>query len=305
MIASKTRRPRSARSRVDRRRRGVGLLLATPLMTVVALLVVVPLLEAGYYSMTSWNGISVHWIGLQSYAQLFLHTFGIGQILQNNAAVVVSIPVGLVLALVAAFFTATQAAGSRLFRSLVFLPVALSWVVVGIVFSDFLATSGGLDTLLRTVGLGFMAQDWLGNTHTAMLALLATFTWGMFGINTVIFMTGLAAIPTELVDAARVDGASTPQTLRYVILPVMRRFLQLAFIVTMISGFSGLFALIFVMTAGGPGFATTTLEFEIYQEAFALGNFGAAAAFGIVLFAIMVVLTLTVGRLGGREQGAA
>lgn len=274
-------------------------------MVAVAVLVVAPLLEAAYYSLTTWDGISAHYVGLESYVQLFFRTQAIGQILENNAEVVLSIPIWLGLALVAAFLTATRAVGWRLFRSVVFLPVSLSWVVVGIVFSNFLATNGGLDVLLRTAHLGFLAQDWLGNSHTAMLALLVTFNWGMFGINTVIFITGLASVPPELIDAARVDGASTGQTLRHVILPIMRRFVQLAFIVTMISGFSGLFGLIYVMTAGGPGFATTTLEFQIYQEAFALGNFGTAAAFGMVLFAIMVIITLTVSRVGGQRDSDA
>jgi ABC-type sugar transport system permease subunit len=290
------------RSRMSRRRALLGLAMATPALIVVALIVIVPLFEAAYYSLTTWNGLSSRFIGFSSYTQLFFHTVGITQILENNLAVVLSIPLGLVLALVAAFLTATRVKGWRLFRSIVFLPVALSWVVIGLVFSSFLAADGGLNQLLRAVGIGQLAHDWLGSSATALPALLGTFIWAMFGINTVIFVAGLATIPSELFDAARVDGAGSLRIISHVVLPLMRRFVQLAFVVTLISGFTGIFGLIYVMTSGGPGFSTTTIEFQVYQEAFALGNFGTAAAMGMTLFAIMVVLTVVIGKLGGRSE---
>lgn len=288
------------RSRTSRQRALLGVAMATPALVVVALIVVVPLFEAAYYSLTTWNGLSSRFVGFSSYTQLFFHTVGIAQILENNLAVVISIPVGLALALIAAFLTATRVKGWRLFRSIVFLPVALSWVVIGLVFSSFLASDGGLNQLLRVVGVGQLAHDWLGSSSTALPALLGTFIWAMFGINTVIFVAGLATIPSELFDAARVDGAGSVRVISQVVLPLMRRFVQLAFVVTLISGFTGIFGLIYVMTSGGPGFSTTTIEFQVYQEAFALGNFGTAAAMGMTLFAIMVVLTLVIGKLGGR-----
>jgi ABC-type sugar transport system permease subunit len=285
-----------------RRRARVGLLFSLPAMVAVIGIVLIPLFEAAYYSLTTWNGLTSSYIGFSAYTQLFFHTVGIVQILENNAAVVVSIPVGLAVAMLAAFLTATRAVGWKLFRTVVFFPVALSWVVIGIVFGAFFAQDGGLNALLRGSGLGHLAQNWLGSSTTALPALLFTFAWAMFGINTVIFISGLATVPHELFDAARVDGAGTFRTLIHVVLPIMRRFVSLAFVVTLISGFTGIFGLIFVMTSGGPGFSTTTLEFQIYQEAFSLGNFGTAAALGMVLFAMMAVLTAVVGVIGGRAS---
>jgi multiple sugar transport system permease protein len=271
-------------------------------MVAVVGIMVIPLFQAAYFSLTTWNGLTSSYIGFSAYTQLFFHTVGIGQILENNAWVVISIPVGLTLALMAAFITATRAVGWKLFRNVVFFPVALSWVVIGIVFGAFLAQDGGLNALLRASGLGHFTHDWLGSPATAMPALLLTFAWAMFGINTVIFISGLATIPPELFDAARVDGAGTIRVVLHVVLPIMRRFVGLAFVVTLISGFTGIFGLIFVMTSGGPGFSTTTLEFQVYQEAFALGNFGTAAALGMVLFAMMAVLTAVIGVISGRSS---
>jgi ABC-type sugar transport system permease subunit len=295
-------RARSASSTTFQRRARVGFLFALPAMVAVVGIMLIPLFQAAYYSLTTWDGLTSTYIGFSAYTQLFFHTVGIGQILENNAWVVISIPVGLSLALVAAFLTATKAVGWKLFRKVVFFPVALSWVVIGIVFGAFLAQDGGLNALLRASGLGHFTQDWLGSPATALPALLCTFAWAMFGINTVIFISGLATIPHELFDAARVDGAGTVRVMLHVVLPIMRRFVGLAFVVTLISGFTGIFGLIYVMTSGGPGFSTTTLEFQVYQEAFSLGNFGTAAALGMVLFAMMAVLTAVIGVISGRSS---
>ena len=277
------------------------MLLALPATVLVGGLLVFPIAEATYYSFTSWNGETAHFVGFGSYSQLLFHTTAIRQIFENNLAVVLSIPFGLFFALVAAFLTSLKVPGWRLFRFIVFLPVALSWVVIGIIFSNFLTPGQGLDSLLNGVGLHSIALDWLGSTHTALPALLATFNWALFGINTVIFMTGLASIPPEVVEAARVDGAGFFKILRHVVMPLIGRFVRLAFLVTMISGFSGMFGLIYVMTAGGPGFSTTTLEFQIYQSAFTLGNFGQAAALGIFLLLIMLAVTLVINMIGRRK----
>lgn len=298
---SHARRARPARSATFRRRAQTGVLFALPAMVLVAGIMLLPLFQSAYYSLTTWNGLSSRYIGFSSYTQLFFHTVSIGQILENNAWVVLSIPVGLALALVAAFLTATRAVGWQLFRKLVFFPVALSWVVIGIVFGAFLAQDGGLNALLRGTGLGHLAADWLGSPALAMPAMLVTFGWAMFGINTIIFISGLATIPPDLFDAARVDGAGTLGVLSHVVLPLMRRFVGLAFVTTLISGFTGIFGLIYVMTSGGPGFATTTLEYQVYQQAFSLGNFGTAAALGMVLFAMMAVVTAVVGVISGRN----
>ncbi len=301
-------RARTLRSResaraedLDRGRRRTGLLLALPAAVLVGGLVVFPIAEATYYSFTSWNGETAHFVGLSSYSQLLFHTTAIRQIFQNNLSVVLSIPAGLFFALTAAFLTSLRVPGWRPFRFVVFLPVALSWVVIGIVFSNFLTPGQGIDSLLSGIGLHSLALDWLGSTHTALPALLATFNWALFGINTVIFMTGLASIPPEVVEAARVDGAGFFKILRHIVMPLLGRFVRLAFLVTMISGFSGMFGLIYVMTAGGPGFSTTTLEFQIYQSAFTLGNFGQAAALGIFLLLIMLAVTFVINMIGRRK----
>jgi multiple sugar transport system permease protein len=125
----------------------------------------------------------------------------------------------------------------------------------------------------------------------------------MFGTNLIVFLAGMATIDPTLYDAARVDGASSFAVLTKITVPLLRRFVQFSFIVTLVTAFTALFSLIFVMTGGGPGFGTTTLEFYIYQEAFSTGDFGTAATAGAILFVVVaVVSTLQLRLLRGRDD---
>ena len=112
----------------------------------------------------------------------------------------------------------------------------------------------------------------------------------MVGTNTIIFLTGMATLDPSLHEAARVDGAGPLSIFWHITLPQLKRFVQFAFIMTVISAFTALFSLIFVMTGGGPGYGTTTLEFFVYQTAFAKGEFGEGALLGVVLFVIMAFI---------------
>ena len=114
----------------------------------------------------------------------------------------------------------------------------------------------------------------------------------MVGTNTIIFLTGMATLDPSLIEAARVDGLNSRQVFFHVTLPLLKRFVQFSFVITVISAFSALFSLIFVMTNGGPGYGTTTLEFFVYQSAFSLGQFGTAALYGIILFVVMLAVGL-------------
>jgi multiple sugar transport system permease protein len=183
------------------------------------------------------------------------------------------------------------------FRSIYFLPTAISWVVIGMVALRFFAAEGTLNGFLHALGLSHQPTDLLSDEHSALLAVAITFVWSMVGTNTVIFLTGLATLDTSLAEAARVDGASLWLTMTRIVLPQLKRFIQFAVVMTLISAFTALFSLIFVMTGGGPGFGTTTLEFFVYQTAFANTDFGTGAMLGVILFLIMSVIGVVQVRL--------
>ncbi len=273
------------------RRRRAGIVFTLPVVVLVGILLLYPIAQTIYHSFTVWDGITSHWVGTATYSQLFAKPEFV-QVLENNALLVLSIPVAIALPLGVAFLIQSKLRGWRFFRSVFFLPTAVSWVVIAYVAIRFFADDGILQHLLNGVGLGFWHPNMLSNERSALIAVMITFVWSMFGTNLIIFLAGMATVDQELYDAARVDGAGSFTVLTKITIPLLRRFIQFAFIVTLIAAFTALFSLIFVMTSGGPGYGTTTLEFFIYEQAFQTGDFGLASTAGVILFLAVAAVGL-------------
>ena len=285
-------RPR-AHQRLSRSRRRAGILFALPVVVLEFLLLAVPLGQAFYYSFTRWDGITSSWVGLGNYQRLFADP-NFWRVILNNLILLASVPLAILIPLLVAYLLNEHVLGWRFFRSVYFLPTAISWVVIGMVAIRVFALEGILNAILAGLGLD-VQTDFLSGEYSAMLAVAITFIWSVFGTNTIIFITGMATLDREVYEAARVDGASAFTTFRKITIPMLMRFVQFAFILTLITAFTALFSLIFIMTGGGPGFGSTTLEFYVYQQGFKVGSFGYAAAIGIVLFA--VVFTISIAQL--------
>ena len=292
---------RASTSLLTKRRRRVGVVLTIPAFVLVGLLIVWPILQAVYYSMTYWDGLTTQWIGPSTWWQA-LHNPTMWRALENNALLLLAVPFALAIPLAAAVMLHQRVAGWKVFRSIYFLPTAISWVVIGLVAEHFFAYSGTLNSLLGDVGISNAHTDLLGSESTALIALGITFIFSMIGTNTMLFLTGLATLDTSLEEAARIDGASAWRIFRHITLPHLSRFIQLAFVMTIISAFSALFSLIFVMTGGGPGYATTTMEFLVYQTGFNQSQFGTAALYGLILFLITAVVGIIQLRLIGAND---
>ena len=294
-------RGRPPASSLQGHRARAGVLLSLPALVLVALVLVVPIGEAVYYSMTNWNGLSAQWIGPGTYLSL-LENPVFWRVLENNGLLMLSVPVALAVPLVIAALLHEHVFGWRLFRTLIFLPTAVSWVVIGMVAVRVFAPAGPINFLIGAFGLGRFETDFLGHEYTALLAVALTFVWSMVGTNTIIFLTGMSTIDPSIYEAAHLDGAGRWATFRRVTVPLLRRYFQFCFVITVITAFTALFSLIFVMTGGGPGYGTTTLEFFVYQQAFDIGQFGTGAMLGIVLFVILFGVSLAQLRLFRGER---
>ncbi len=296
--AASRRRPQHAggagRLRASQRRAGIA--FALPVILLELAFLVVPIVQAVYYSFTSWDGFTAPWVGLANYQRLFGDTT-FWRVVLNNLFLLASVPLAILLPLLVAYLLNEHVLGWRFFRSAYFLPTAISWVVIGMVSIRVFADEGILNHLLAAVGLGSIQLSLLGGELSAMLAVIITFIWSVFGTNTIIFITGMATLDRDIYEAARVDGAGSFTTFRLITIPMLMRFLQFAFILTLITAFTALFSLIFVMTGGGPGYGTTTLEFYVYQQGFTVGVFGYGAAIGIVLFVVVFAISLAQLRL--------
>lgn len=293
---------RARPSRLHRARRRAGFLFALPAMLLVAAIIGLPLAQALYYSFTDWNGATASWTGLRNYRNVFVDP-ELSRALLNSGLIMLSIPFGMALSFVTAYLLSRVSTASALLRTAIFAPTALSWIVIGVVARQVFGNDGQLNSALSAVGLDGLTANWLASPSTAMLALLLTFNAAVFGVNTVIFLTALSTIDRSTIEAARLDGASETRILTAIVLPAVRRFVEFVFIVTMVASFTGIFGLIYVMTGGGPGSATMTLEFAVWRRALSTGAFGPGAAIGIVL--MLLILSVIAAVRGLSRAGEA
>ena len=277
-------RRRSSAFYRDRERSGV--LLVLPAAVVVSVLLLVPIGEAAYYSMTNWNGLTSQWVGPDTYLTMFKDPL-FWRVLENNAILLLAVPITLLCGVILAALLNEHVFGWKVFRAAIIIPTAVSWVVLGVVGIQAFAQNGMLNRMLGIIGLRVLEHNWLGSPLSALIAVGVTFVYSLVGVNTLIFTTGMATIDPGLYEAAKLDGTSWSQTFRYLTIPLLRRYFVFTFVITAISAFSALFSLIFTMTSGGPNYGTTTIEFFIYQQAFGTGAFGEGALLGVVLFCIL------------------
>ena len=293
--------PRARSLTLRRRRQLAGFAFTLPAIALVIGFIGVPIGQAVYYSFTQWDGLTSTWIGWSTWSQAF-HNTDLWTALENNAKLLLTVPFALGLPLLIAVLLHQRVAGWRIFRSIYFLPTAISWVVLGLVAERFFAYQGTLNSIIHFFGFSHTNTNMLGYESTALTALGITFIFTMIGTNTILFLTGLATLDPTLEEAARIDGAGRWRIFRSITLTHLSRFIQLAFVVTVIALFSALFSLIFVMTGGGPGYSTTTMEFLIYQTGFNQGDFGTAALYGLILFVLTAIVGIVQLRLIGSNE---
>jgi ABC-type sugar transport system permease subunit len=290
--------PRDSRRTVSgltRRRRRVGTLIVLPAFAVVVGVLWVPVCQAVYYGFTDWNGVTAHWIGLANYRS-FVDSPAFRQVIFNNLLLLTALPALVLGPLVIAFVLSRAGRAKSFFRVALFMPVPLSWAVVGAAGIYVFARGGPVNSILRTAGLGALATDWLGHDASARTALLLLIVWALFGTNLIIYQSAVSSFDETLVDAAKVDGAGPVRTFVHIVVPVLSPFVRFVTIYTVTLLYAYLFTMIFVFSAGGPGFSTTTLEFFTYYQGFNAGQYAAAAASGSLLF--MVVFLVNLPQLG-------
>jgi raffinose/stachyose/melibiose transport system permease protein len=280
----------------------VGYLYLLPALVVFTTFVLVPLGRSFWLSLYEWDGVSPGiWVGLDNYGDLvsdptlrraFLHSL---VLLFFYALLPVAI--GLLLA---GLLARARVRGLAFFRTVLFLPQVIALVVVAIMWRMIYdPADGAINELLRAVGLGSLAQSWLGDFDLALPAVGLVGTWVWFGLAMVLLTAGVQKIPSSLYDAARVDGAGMVREFFAVTLPALRGEIAVALTLTTIAALRN-FDLIYITTQGGPGDATAVPAFEVYSRAFESGEVGAAAAIGLSLTAIIFAISFGINRTAER-----
>lgn len=291
-----------ARARPPGEPRRIGYLYLLPALCVFTLFVLVPLGHAFWLSLWEWDGVTAGtWAGVDNYVDVvsdpaLRRAFGHSLVLLFFYAVL-PVLIGLLLA---GLLARVRVRGLAAFRTILFLPQVIAMVVVAVMWRMIYdPQNGALNEGLRAVGLGSLAQSWLGDFDLALPSVGLVGTWVWYGLAMVLLTAGVQKIPPSLYDAARVDGAGIVREFLAVTLPALRGEIAVALTLTTIAALRN-FDLIYITTKGGPGDATTVPAFQVYSRAFEGGQVGSAAAIGLTLTAIIFAFSFAINRVAER-----
>ena len=276
-----------------RKRRSINLAPYLFLIVPLALFlmwVIGPMLYSFYLSMTNWDGVSPpKFIGLRNYIRLFDDPILYTALLNNVKWLVSFITAPVVAGLALAMVLNRDIPGARVIKAAFYSPYILSSVVVGLIFGWMYHPAGGLlNATLKALGLESLALGWLSDPALATWCIIAAAVWRQVGYIMTLYLAGLQGVDPTLVDAARVDGCNSWQSFRNVIWPLLSPVTVVVVVISIIDSLRS-FDLVFVMTRGGPGNASSVLANFMYIEAFNNYKMGYGAAIAVILFLISAV----------------
>jgi raffinose/stachyose/melibiose transport system permease protein len=269
-----------------------------PAALVFGVFFVVPTLLAFYFSLTRWSLFDATFIGIDNYIQFLGDPQLMGGLRNTLIYAVMTSGLKVIIALPLAMLLTSSIRLKGLFRGLIFFPVLVSTVAVGITFATLMQPSTGIiNTALGALGLP--RPDWLGNPSFALYSVALVDVWKGVGIAMVIFIAGILSIPLDYFEAARLEGGTWVK-FRHVILPLAR---NATFTVILLSFIGGLrtFDLIWTMTHGGPGFASDVLTSVIYKE-YQAGFYGLSTAGNVVLFVLVTLIVYPLMRFFNSQE---
>ena len=266
---------------------------------------IIPSITGIFYSFTDWSSYTtkIHFVGLENFKTIFSASENYLLFIKNTfiftiITIVAKTVIGLALALI---LTEGVKRLAYFYRMMIYLPVVLPALAVALIFRSILNPSTGLlNMTLRALGLGVLAQKWLVNPHIALFSVIGVDTWQGVGYIMVILIAGLQSVPREYYEAAEVDGAGFWAKLYWITLPMMMPAIIIVTVLNLLYALK-VFDIVYVLTNGGPGYATDVIYTAVFQ-AFSQGQWGLGTAFSSLLFVFMSVLGYFVIRFMDRGQ---
>lgn len=296
--------PRLARQRRasrEGRRPSTPYLYLAPALLVYGAFLLFPLARAAQFSLFSWDTVSpAVFVGLDNYAAMVADDVLIGSFGHSAVLIVfyALLPICLGL-LAAAILNRSQVRGLGFFRTVIFLPQVIAMVVVAVAWTRIYSTDGSLNQLLSLLGLEELTRAWLGDYTFALPAVGLIGTWVETGLVTVLLLAGMGRIPRDLYEAARLDGAGAVAEFFAITLPAVRGEIIVAATLTIVAALKN-FDIIYMTTRGGPGNSTSVPSYQVYNQAFGLGEVGMATTIGVTLTALIFVVNLGLNVLGDK-----
>jgi ABC-type sugar transport system permease subunit len=303
LSTAKTRLTSEAYHRRNARKRRITLLLlVSPALVWFLTFMLWPLMNMFYTSTTKWTSINSakQFIFLDNFTRM-LHDPKIVIALKNTGVQIVAETLIIIpCAFMLGFFLSLRLRGYRILRTVYFSPAMISVAALAMIFLGMYRPDGMLNNLLNSAGLSFLTHPWLGNKSTALGALTAIDVWGGIGFNSVLFFAALSNLPEELYEAAMLDGAGYWKIMWRIAFPLMLDFIAVVTTLQFLYVLSGAAQNVILLTSGGPGTATFTIGYYLYDQAFLSGRLGYSQAIGVLIFFTGVIVIFLIRRLSSR-----
>jgi len=288
---------RSARRLQDRM---TIVLFLLPALVFFSIFLVYPVFRSVYYSLFSWKGFgpAVDFIGLNNFKRILTDRIFLKAVGNGLLIVVLSLTIQLPLSLALALMVGRNLRGRAFFRTIFFMPYVLSEVITGIMWLILFNPDpkrGFINAILNLIP-GLKAQPWLGDTRTVLLAIFVVLTWKYFGFHMLLYLAGLQNIPSEIEEAALIDGVNKRQMITYITIPLIGSTIRTSVYLSVLGSLQ-VFALIWIMTKGGPVNASEVMSTYMYRFSFVRFELGYGSAVAIVMLLISLVFSLAYLRL--------
>ncbi len=278
------------------------ILFTLPALILICIVMYIPFLMSGYYSLTEWNGIAKNptFIGIKNFVDIFsgksnfLNSLGF-----TVKYTVMFVIMSNVIALALAVALTKKFKLANLYRGIFFIPYIMSMTIVGFVWK-FIFTQG-LDRIYDMIPAGFLKYSWLGDPKLAFFSVVLVGVWQGLGFYIVLYIAGLQAVPSDVLEAASVDGANSRQRFFKVVLPLLGPSFTTCIFMSLTNGLK-VFDIILALTKGGPGTSTYSTTMQIYQEAFTNNNYGLGSAQAIIYFVVVMVVTQLTLKVMSRKE---
>lgn len=295
--------PHRDRSIVRTLRKSWGLLFVLPAGLLLFLTFVWPSIQGTVYAFTDWDGLSSNYdfIGLGNFIEMWNDELARKAITNTLVITVVLLVLENLIGLLLALAVHSKVKSKGLLRVIFFAPVVVTPVVVAALWRYLYTPSGPINEILGLLGLEAWQRQWLADPELARGAIIVVILWQFSGYLMVIYLAGLQGVPTELTEAAQIDGAGPFRVFFSIVLPMLKPALTVGLVLVAIRSLK-IFDQVWVMTKGGPGDSTQTLSSVMYVEAFMYGSFGYATAIAVVLTLLCVGLAVLQVRLVNKKE---
>lgn len=266
-------------------------LYVLPLLALLAFVFGYPLVRIFEFSFKMVRGVDGPWIGLRNY-ELILSQSLFWESVMHNLQLLLAIPAMIAISLLVSILLYERVAGWKVYRVIVFVPFVLAIPIIAVVMKRMFQFSGPVNEVLRWLGLDFLALDWIGSSDVALWTVMILIIWRESALGIILFLARLLSLDESLIEAAKLEGASWGQRVRYIILPQMRGVIEFYAVVSVITILSAVFAYVYVVGGGrgGPGTSTEVVEFYIFNALIRTSLPGVAAAASVLLFLVSVML---------------